>query len=51
MASRTAADDRGGGYGVLMISDSTGAAEVLAMEKVRHFLVPRPVLVHRGMYT
>lgn len=40
MGSRTAAEDRdrGGGYGVLMISDSTGAAEVLAMEKVRDFL-------------
>ncbi|CAM9626109.1 unnamed protein product [Laminaria digitata] len=33
MASRTAGDDRGGGYGVLMISDSIGAAEVIAMEK------------------
>lgn len=38
MTSRTAADDRGGGYGVLMISDSIGAAEVIAMEKVRDFL-------------
>ena len=34
--SRThAGDDKGGGYGVLMISDSMGAAEIIAIEKVR----------------